>query len=117
MSELLLEWAQATNSQTSACLYLLADPALAGTPAEVEGHVVDAAARAEIDLESCADINFLFEPFRDDRDQRLHIAMDAYVPLHSGSAGHIRMARASATEVLDLGHGSIAKQISALSPA
>jgi hypothetical protein len=117
LSELLCEWAQATTAQTSACLYLLADPALAGTPAEVEGHVVDAATRAQIDLESCADINILFEPFRDDRDQRLHIAMDAYVPLHSGCAGHMRLARAGATEVLDLGHGSIAKQIAALSPA
>jgi hypothetical protein len=117
LSELLREWAEATTPQTSACLYLLADPATAGTTEQVEAHVVDAATRAELDLDGCADINILFEPFRHDRDERLHAAMDAYVPLHSGCAGQVRLAAASGAATLALGEGALTKRVATLSPA
>jgi len=102
LDELLRQWATATTSQTSACLYLLADPASSGDGAEIEAHVVDAAQRGGVELDDCADINVLLEPFRADRDQRLQLAVDAFVPLHPACAGHLRYARASGTRVVQL---------------
>jgi glycosyltransferase involved in cell wall biosynthesis len=93
LAELLAGWGAHTARETSACLYLLADPAVAGDPEAIEGHVVDAATSAGLDLDACADINVLMEPLQADRDARLHLAMTAFVPLHSASAGHTRLAR------------------------
>ena len=45
LPELLADWGRATTQQSSACLYLLADPALAGEPEEIEARVIEAAER------------------------------------------------------------------------
>ncbi|HTW13124.1 MAG TPA: glycosyltransferase, partial [Solirubrobacteraceae bacterium] len=113
LAELLREWGQATTPQTSACLYLLADPAVAGEPAEIEAHVVQAAQRGGLNLESCADINVLMEAFRADRDQRLQLAVDAYVPLHAACAGQRRYAARAGTRVIEPGAGEVAALLSA----
>src|SRR5262249_48261753 len=84
----------------SACLYLLADPAVEGTPEQLEQCVLQAAAATGADLEACADINVLMEPLTADRDARLHAAIPLYVPLHPAAAGHARLARAAGGEVL-----------------
>lgn len=102
LDQLLGGWALATTSDTDACLYLLADPASAGDPAQIEAHVLAAAERADVDLEACADVEILLEPFRSDRDQRLHAATDIYVPLHAACAGHSRMARSIGNVVADI---------------
>jgi glycosyltransferase involved in cell wall biosynthesis len=108
LPELLREWVQATTADTSACLYLLADPAVAGEPEEIEAFVMAAAGQAGVELDDCADINVLVEPFRSDRDQRLHAAMDVYVPLHPGCAGHARIARACGARVATTVTGALA---------
>jgi glycosyltransferase involved in cell wall biosynthesis/GT2 family glycosyltransferase len=84
---LLRAWEQAP---AGACLYLLADPATDGTPAELEARVMSAA--AGIDLDACADITILREHAVPGRDAALHAAADLYVPLHAACAGHVRMA-------------------------
>jgi len=107
LSELLREWTQATTSQTSACLYLLADPGTAGDASEVETRVLDAAQRGGVGLDDCADINILFEAFRADRDARLHLAVDAFVPTHVACAGQLRLARDAGSAVVELGTGQL----------
>jgi glycosyltransferase involved in cell wall biosynthesis len=102
LGELLRAWSSGTSPETSACLYLLADPATAGSPEEIETHVLAAAEQGGADLEDCADINVLIEQFRSDRDERLHRTVSAYVPLHAGCGGHIRLARLAGTAVLQL---------------
>ena len=99
LHELLDAWALTTPA-TDACLYLLADPATAGTSEEIEAHVLAAAQRGGLDLENCADIEILVEPFRHDRDQLLHRAVDAYVPLHAGCAGQLRLAARNGNTVV-----------------
>ena len=84
---LLRAWTQAP---AGACLYLLADPATDGTPAELEARVM--AAAAGIDLDACADITILREHAVPGRDAALHAAADLYVPLHASCAGHLRLA-------------------------
>lgn len=111
LGELLFEWQTATTPATSACLYLLADPEVDGTPEELEAFVLDAADRSGADLERCADINVLMEPATPDLDPRLHAAMDAFVVLHPGRAGHERVARAAGSVVLTPGHGEIARLV------
>jgi hypothetical protein len=106
--ELLAAWSQ-TTPRTDACLYLLADPATAGESDQIEAHVIAAAERAGVDLDGCADIEILIEPFRDDRDELLHRAMDLYVPLHPGCAGHLRLARVEGNEILSLERGRLAE--------
>jgi glycosyltransferase involved in cell wall biosynthesis len=103
LAELLGDWGAHTTPGDSACLYLLADPALAGDPEQIEARVVEAAERGGLDLEDCADINVLIEPFQVDRDARLHLAMTAFVPLHPASSGHARMARAYGSEIVEPG--------------
>jgi glycosyltransferase involved in cell wall biosynthesis len=112
LGELLLEWQTATTPATSACLYLLADPEVDGSPEELEAFVLDAAARSGADLEQCADINVLMEPATPDLDARLHAAMDAFVVLHPGRAGDERLARAAESLVLTPGSGELARLIS-----
>jgi hypothetical protein len=101
LGELLRAWSDATTDATRACLYLLADPAVAGTPEEIEGVVMAAAASTGADLEHCGDINVLIEPMRADRDARLHATVDAYVPLHPACTGHRRLAARAGTRVVE----------------
>jgi glycosyltransferase involved in cell wall biosynthesis len=111
---LLAEWTRVTTPATPACLYLLADPGVDGAPEDLEARVLAAAAAtAGADLDACADINVVMEPVRADRDVRLHAAVDAYVPLHSGCSGHERLAREASTPVLTLGDGSLAELLAA----
>jgi glycosyltransferase involved in cell wall biosynthesis len=107
LAELLRGWGEHTTRESSACLYLLADPALAGQPEEIESRVVEAAQRGGLDLDNCADVNVLMEPLQADRDARLHLAMTAFVPLHAASAGHIRLARSAANRVVAPGSGEL----------
>ena len=100
LDALLCAWSASTTPRTSACLYLLADQLSVGTADELESHVLNAARVAGTDLESCADINVLVQPFTGDRDMRLHQSVNAYVPLHSGCAGHQRLAALAGIPVL-----------------
>ncbi len=101
LAHLLSDWDATTTPQTRACLYLLADPRVDGSPAELEAHVLRAATGLELD--ACADINVLMEPLTPERDSRLFAAMSAYVALHDGCDGHERMARAAGNVVLRAG--------------
>jgi len=108
LGELLAEWSAASTRETSACLYLLADPRVDGEPEELEARVLGAAAAAGAEIDAGADINVLMEPLQARRDARLHAAVDAYVPLHPACAGHERMARAAHNDLIELGTGSLA---------
>ena len=83
------------------CLYLLADPVTDGKPAELEAHVM--AAAAGIDLDACPDIAILREHAVPGRDAALHAAAELYVPLHDACAGHVRLAGAKAATPTELG--------------
>jgi hypothetical protein len=107
LGELLLEWSTLTARETSACLYLLADPGIDGEPHELERRVLDAAARSGADIDSGADINVLVEPLRDQFDERLHAATDAYVALHGACAAHERLAREADSLILSPGDGAL----------
>ena len=111
LGELLREWSDATTPATRACLYLLGDPAVAGSPEEIESFVVAAAEASGADLEGCGDINVLMEPMRADRDARLHASTDAYVPLHPACAGHVLMAVRAGSRVLQPGAGALGELI------
>jgi glycosyltransferase involved in cell wall biosynthesis len=105
LAMLLAQWCAATTPATSACLYLLADPAVDGAPAAIEQRVLAACEASGADLDAAADVTVLLEPASAERDARLHAAMDAYVPLHLACAGHERLARATGSAVLPLdGH-------------
>jgi glycosyltransferase involved in cell wall biosynthesis len=112
LAQLLAEWCSVTTRDTSACLYLLADPAVAGEPEQIEAHILAAAEAVDADLEDCADINVLIEPFRSDRDGRLHAAVDAYVPLHRGCDGQLRLSGRYGNEILRLGDEQLARLVS-----
>jgi hypothetical protein len=107
LGELLAEWVAATTRDTSACLYLLADPGVDGAPEELEARILSAAADAGVDIEGGADINVLMEPAVAERDVRLHAAMDAYVPLHDACAGHERLAREHGAVIIEPGTGHL----------
>jgi glycosyltransferase involved in cell wall biosynthesis len=113
LGELLSEWVAATTRDTSACLYLLADPGVDGEPEELEAHILSAAARAGVDIDGGADINVLMEPAVAERDLRLHAAVDAYVPLHDAGAGHERLAREAGSTVLHPGSGQLTARLAA----
>ena len=116
LGELLAEWAGATTRETSACLYLLADPGVDGSPEDLEAHILAAAEEAAVDIEGGADINVLMEPAVAERDVRLHAAVDAYVPLHDACTGHERLAREAGNAVLRLGAGDLAAQLRRATP-
>jgi glycosyltransferase involved in cell wall biosynthesis len=80
-----------TTAPPGACLYLLANPRTDGEPGDLEARVL--AAAQGIDLDACPDIAILREHTTPGRDAALHIAADAYVPLHAACAGHRRLAR------------------------
>jgi len=107
LPELLADWARHTTQDMNACLYLLADPDVAGTSAELEARVLAAAEQAGVGLDACADIEILVQSFTADRDQRLHRTMDAYVPLHAGCAARERLAGAVGQPVVLLGTGEL----------
>ena len=89
------------SAPAGGCLYLLADPATDGEPAELEAHVM--AAAAGIDLDACPDIAILREHAVPGRDAALHAAAELYVPLHDACAGHVRLAGAKAATPAELG--------------
>lgn len=107
LGELLAAWTAHTSRADGACLYLLADPSLDGSPEQLEQRVLAAAGAAGADLDAGADIDVIMEPVRADRDARLHAAVDAYVPLHAACAGHRRLAVAGGNAVLSLDDGSL----------
>jgi hypothetical protein len=89
-----------TSAPAGACLYLLADPAVDGTPQELEARVM--AAAEGIDLDACADVAILREHAVPGRDAALHAAADLYVALHDACAGHLRLAGAKAIDPAEL---------------
>jgi hypothetical protein len=102
LAMLLAQWCAATTTATSACLYLLADPAIDGDPEAIERRVLAACEASGADLDAAADVTALLEPATAERDARLHRATHAYVPLHSACAGHERIARATGSEIVVL---------------
>jgi len=116
LAELLGQWCTASTPATSACLYLLADPAVDGTPEEIERRVLAACADAGADLDAAADVTILLEPMSAERDARLHRAMSAYVPLHVACPGHERLARATGSVVLALDDDALAEALSDVTP-
>jgi glycosyltransferase involved in cell wall biosynthesis len=113
LGDLLAEWVAVTTRDTSACLYLLADPGIDGDPETLEAGILGAAQEAGADIDGGADINVLMEPAVAERDVRLHAAVDAYVPLHGACAGHERLAREAGNAVLRLGDGALAARLTA----
>jgi hypothetical protein len=113
LSELLDDWAAATTPATSACLYLLADPAVAGDAEQIQARVLDAARRGGVSLDACADVTILLESFSAGRDRRLHLGVDAYVSVHPGCAGHCRLAKAAGVQLLHPGDGNLAALLKA----
>jgi glycosyltransferase involved in cell wall biosynthesis len=101
LAELLRAWADAFAPGAPVGLYLLADPQIDGDPEAWEAHVLAAAARAGVDLAACADISVLDQAMHGRDAERLHRAVDAYVPLHDACGGHLRTARAPGVRVLD----------------
>jgi glycosyltransferase involved in cell wall biosynthesis len=101
LGELLAQWVAGTTRETSACLYLLADPAVDGAPEALEAHILSAAQSSGVDIDAGADINVLMEPAVAERDPRLHAVMDAYVPLHAACAGHERLAAESGALIIE----------------
>jgi glycosyltransferase involved in cell wall biosynthesis len=117
LAELLAQWCAATAPADSACLYLLADPAVDGAPEQLERHVLDAATAAGADLEQAADVTVLMEPISAERDARLHVAIPLYVPLHPACAGHDRLTRATGGEVVTLDGDGLARRLATLKQA
>ncbi len=117
LAVLLAQWCTATAPATSACLYLLADPAVDGEPAVIEQRVLAACAASGADLDAAADVTVLLEPTTAERDARLHAATHAYVPLHRACAGHERIARATGSAVLPLDGHALADLLTQLASA
>ncbi|HEV7773587.1 MAG TPA: glycosyltransferase [Conexibacter sp.] len=111
LAMLLARWCAATTAATSACLYLLADPAVDGTPAAIEQRVLAACQASGADLDAAADVTVLLEPATAERDARLHAAMDAYVPLHPACVGHERLARGTGSTVVPLDGHALAEAV------
>ncbi|HYV14736.1 MAG TPA: glycosyltransferase [Conexibacter sp.] len=113
LPELLAQWCAATTPATSACLYLLADPAVDGPPETIEARVLAACSTAGADLDTAADVTVLIEPATAERDARLHMATHAYVPLHRACAGHERLARATGSDVIALDGDALTRRLTA----
>jgi glycosyltransferase involved in cell wall biosynthesis len=102
LGELLAAWAAGAPAGADACLHLLADSRVDGTPDELAEIVLAAAEAAGVDLEAVADVDLLVRPLAaGDDDRLLHAAVGAYVPLHAACEGHLRHARAAATTVVE----------------
>lgn len=120
LAMLLAQWCAATTPDTSACLYLLADPAVDGAAAAIEQRVLAACAASGAKLDDAADVTVLLEPGSAERDARLHAATHAYVALHPACAGHERIARATGSTLLALDGHALAEavaQVAARVPA
>ena len=111
LPELLKAWCASTTLATSACLYLLADPGVDGTPEQIEVRVLAACATAGADLDASADVTILLEPATADRDPRLHAATQVYVPLHAACAGHERLARTTGSDIIALAEMSASRMV------
>jgi glycosyltransferase involved in cell wall biosynthesis len=98
LGELLTQWTAVTSTATSACLYLLADPHVDGSPQELEERVL----ATEVELEQAGDVTILMQRLDGESDMRLHAGVDAYLPLHPACQGHIRMAERAGTPILSL---------------
>jgi glycosyltransferase involved in cell wall biosynthesis len=107
LAALLGAWAAAAPAGTPGTLILVADPARDGTPEQVEGHIVAAAAAAGVDLDGCADIEVRFLHATPGRDAALHAATDGFVALHGASAGHARHARAAGNALVTPDAGAL----------
>jgi len=105
LAELLERWCELTDAAMSACLYLLADPRVDGSPEELERRVLATGAS----LEAAADVTVLIEPVDAARHGQLHAGVDGYVPLHGACEGHARMARAAGRPVIALEGGELAR--------
>jgi glycosyltransferase involved in cell wall biosynthesis len=108
LGELLREWCSPVIRASGATLVLIADPQVDGLDTELEAHVLAAAAAAGVDLDEAGDINIVMEPSSAERDARLHAAVDAYVVLHAGAPGHLRLAREAGRPVVEPGDGQLA---------
>ncbi|HEU4702480.1 MAG TPA: glycosyltransferase [Conexibacter sp.] len=117
LAMLLAQWCAATTPQTSACLYLLADPAVDGEPAAIEQRVLAACEASGAELDAAADVTVLLEPGTAERDARLHAATHVYVPLHAACAGHERIAVATGSAVLALDGHALAEAVAQLPAA
>jgi glycosyltransferase involved in cell wall biosynthesis len=103
LGELLAAWAQAAPAGTDACLHLLGDSRVDGTPDDLAETVMAAAEAAGVDLDAVADIDLLVRPLEaGDDDRLLHAAVGVYVPLHDACAGHVRHARAAGSAVVEV---------------
>jgi hypothetical protein len=100
LAELLASYAAAYGPDDDVALYLLADPDLDGDPVRWEAHVLAAVDVAGVDLEALADVSILDHAGAAEL-ARVHAAIDAYVPLHTGCGGHVRLARAAGAVVLE----------------
>jgi hypothetical protein len=109
LPELLDEWGRHTTADTRACLYLLADPEVAGTSEELEARVLAAAEQAGAAIDTCADIDIVVQGFTPDRDERLHRTMDGYVSLHDGCAARERLSGVLGRPVLRPGTGELGR--------
>jgi glycosyltransferase involved in cell wall biosynthesis len=108
LNELLAQWSAATSATNSACLYLLADPRVDGSPGELEERIL----AAGVDLEDAADVNVLMEPLEDEANRCLHAGVGAYIPIHGACEGHLRMARSAGSTVLSLEDESLSRLLS-----
>jgi glycosyltransferase involved in cell wall biosynthesis len=107
LGELLAQWNLATSgSSSSACLYLLADPRVDGSPEELEAHVLATGVELE---EGSGDVTVLMEAVDSGQARALHASVEAYLPLHPACGGHSRMACAAGTPVLDLDQGGLTR--------
>jgi len=113
LAELLAQWCAATTPATSACLYLLADPAVDGPAEQLERRVLACGAP----LDGAADVTVLLEPASAERDARVHAATHLYVPLHRACAGHERIARATGGELVALDGDGLARRLAAAASA
>ena len=101
LGELFAAWAAGAPAGTDACLHLLADSRVDGSPDHLVELVTAAADDAGVDLDAAADIDLLLRPLAaGDDDRLLHAAIDAYVPLHAACAGHRRHAERAGAAVL-----------------
>jgi hypothetical protein len=109
LAELLALWCAATDTDTSACLYLLADPRVDGSQEELYARVLGTG----IDLESAGDVTVLMEAIDGESDRRLHGSVDAYVPLHGACDGHALLAAAAGDPSLSLDDESLRRFLDA----
>jgi hypothetical protein len=90
-------WSEATGPDTDACLYLLSDPRVDGSPQELEQRIL----ACGLDLEQSGDVTVLIDSLGAESDRVLHAGVDAYIPLHGACDGHLRIARSAGNTILE----------------